>query len=710
MQTTQSTEMLWEQLAKLCPKLRSHIRISRQLFRGQRWYVLRDETTGKHLRISAAAFDLVGRFDGHLTVSTIYAYLQENETELDQQAVISVISNLHSLGALQGVTNKTAAQLIQEQHQRRGANRWAKWLNPLVIRIPLLDPDPLLEKLSPYCRCLFSRSAVLLWLVTVMLGVVVLLSHLTEVADEFRNEVQKPQNLILLWLLYPLLKVIHELAHGVCVKNWGGEVHEMGITFLVFAPVPYVDASASTSFPSKQKRIIVSIAGIAVELLAAALAIMAWALVEDGLLRDCAFGIFLIGAVSSLLFNANPLLKFDGYYVLQDLLEIPNLYSRSLAYYRYLCKRHILGLHAAESPQTAPGEHKWFLIFGALSQVYRFALMLFIVVFLTSRFAILGAMLGAYALFQQFCLPLYRACTYLGKAPELSGIRRRSVLRVVAIALLLLIVPVLVPLPHSTRAQGVVWVPEQGEVFAGAAGFVQRVVVAPGTRVSSGQVLLELSNPSLIRDIAALEADLQVLNINIASDTGQRHLLSNERAVLEERLAQRQKEKAALVVRANTDGIFVRAGYDIVAGRYYDRGEIIGQVVDSEQLIVRVVVPESKSGSLHQGIKGASIRLAENPLYPIAAFVQQQTPAANHTLPSATLGVWGGGGIALATSDPNGLTTSEKVFHLQLSIVSQTPIFGLGGRAYVKLQHTPMPLASRWVQSVQQLFLEYLPT
>ena len=221
---------------------------------------------------------------------------------------------------------------------------------------------------------------------------------------------------------------------------------------------------------------------------------------------------------STVLFNANPLLKFDGYFVLQDLLEIPNLYTRSLAYYRYLFKRHVLGLSHADSPRAASGEAGWFLVYGLLSQLYRLILLLWIVLFLMGKFALLGAIFGAWAILQQLVLPAYRLFIYIFRSPELSQNRQRSAGRFVAVLVVVLLLVAIVPLPHSTRVHGVTWVGAQGEVFAGTSGHVTDVMVEPGSEVSIGQRLFVLSNPALERDIAKLRADLKVINIHIAGE------------------------------------------------------------------------------------------------------------------------------------------------------------------------------------------------
>ncbi len=152
-----------------------------------------------------------------------------------------------------------------------------------------------------------------------------------------------PENLLLMWLVFPVLKLCHEFGHAFAVKARGGEVHEMGVMLLVLTPVPYVDASSAWAFRSKWQRFAVGGAGMMVELFIASIALFLWLAVEPGMFRALLYNIMLIAGISTVLFNANPLLRFDGYYMLMDWLEIPNLRTRSTQYIIYLCEKYLFG-------------------------------------------------------------------------------------------------------------------------------------------------------------------------------------------------------------------------------------------------------------------------------------------------------------------------------------------------------------------------------
>ena len=163
--------------------------------------------------------------------------------------------------------------------------------------------------------------------------------HWPELSENLADRVLAVENLLVMWLCFPVVKFLHELGHAYAVKNGGGEVHEMGIMLLVFTPVPYVDASAASGFRSKWRRALVGAAGMLTEILIAAVFIVVWVAAEPGWLRAIAFNVGLSAGVSTVIFNANPLLRFDGYYILSDLIEVPNLGARGNQYWRYLLER-----------------------------------------------------------------------------------------------------------------------------------------------------------------------------------------------------------------------------------------------------------------------------------------------------------------------------------------------------------------------------------
>ena len=191
-------------------------------------------------------------------------------------------------------------------------------------------------------------------------------------------------------LAFLALKALHEFGHGFAVKAFGGAVHEFGVMILVFAPLPYVDASAASAFRSKWRRALVGAAGMIVEVFFAALALYVWLAVEPGLVRALAFDAMLVAGVSTVMFNGNPLLRYDGYYILADLLEIPNLAQRANRYCGYLIDRYVFRTDGLKDFVATDGERIWFLLYAPTAFVYRQVVMLTIAVFIASQYLAVG--------------------------------------------------------------------------------------------------------------------------------------------------------------------------------------------------------------------------------------------------------------------------------------------------------------------------------
>ena len=228
-------------------------------------------------------------------------------------------------------------------------------------------------------------------------------------------------NLLLLALVFPLIKALHELGHATATRAGGGEVHDMGVMLLVLMPVPYVDASAASVLRSRWKRALVGAAGMLVELFVAALAFYVWRAAEPGLVRALCFNVMLVAGVSTLVFNGNPLLRYDAYYVLADLIEMPNLAQRATRYWGYLAERWLLRNRDALDPAETAGERAWFVGYGFTSTLYRLFVTVAIALFIGSRFFFFGVVLAAWAVAMMAVVPLVRALAQVRARPGQIG-------------------------------------------------------------------------------------------------------------------------------------------------------------------------------------------------------------------------------------------------------------------------------------------------
>lgn len=429
----------WYRVANVRPRLRNHAQIHRHVYRGEVWYVLQNHSTGKFHRFSAVANAVIGLMDGRRTIQEIWdiACARLGDEVPTQDEMIKLLSDLHRADILQ---TDTPPDLLELNRRRKmhGRMRWKQYLgNPLSLRFRLFDPDSLLGRLAPYCLPFFGRFGAMLYVGLIVWALVLAAMHWNELSSDVIDRVFAVDNLLLLWLVFPVIKLLHELGHGIATKVGGGEVHEMGVMLLVLMPIPYVDASAATGFRDKRSRALVGAAGMLVELLVAALAMIAWVNLSPGVERAMAYNVMLVAGVSTLLFNGNPLLRYDGYYILADYLEIPNLGQRANEYLGYLVNHYLFAVDGLQTPTTAPGEQRWFVFYGLASFAYRMFMMVSIALLVAGKFFFIGVVLALWAMINMLVVPAAKKLSYLFTSPSLTNQRRRALLVSGSVALFL---------------------------------------------------------------------------------------------------------------------------------------------------------------------------------------------------------------------------------------------------------------------------------
>ena len=703
----------WAQVAELRPRLRRDVRILVQDYRGERWYLLHDQGSGRFIRFNATAYEFLGRLDGDLAVQEILDLANgDDETPtLEPEDVLQILAQLHGAEVLRDGLPLGAQDVLNFYHQAQRFRRRRALSNPLALRIPLFDPDRVLDRMAGLARWMFSWPGLVAWLAVVGVAALLALAHAGDLAAAVGAKTLSASEILLFWALFPVIKALHELAHGLAVKAWGGEVHEVGINLLVFMPVPYVDASAAWAFRDKRRRALVGAAGIMAEVFVAALGLLVWLAVEPGLVRETALNAILIGGVSTLLFNGNPLLRFDGYYVLEDLIEVPNLATRSSRFYLYLIQRYLLGLADARSPVTAAGETAWFAFYGLVSPLYRLTVLIGIALYLASEFLVVGVVLAIWAVFMQIVRPLFRALRFVVTDPRLEARRVRG------LALLLLAVVagtalLAVPAPLVTRAQGVVWPEEQARVVSSVDGFVVEVSAASGDQVQAGDLLLRLDDRDLRAQRAVLVARLRELRDQQAAERQRSRvraaMVADDISAVQAELDQIDARIAGLEVRSAAAGRFYPTDPHVLHGKFLRQGEVIGYVFESQRPTVRAVVEQDRIGLLRSHPTSAEVMLADQRGTVVSAQLIREIPAGSEELPSSALGAAGGGDVAVDASDARGRTATDRVFQIELALPEGTAVSGVGGRAYVRLDHGRESLWRQWARRLRQLLLSRL--
>ena len=702
---------LWYRLAALRPALKSQARVRRHRFRGQVWYVVQDPASGRFNRFSPAAYQLLGLMDGHHTMDELWniAVEQLGDDTPSQEEVIRLLSQLHSADLLQCEVSPDSAELFERFARQSKSRQKSNWRNPFSIRFPLWNPDRFLIRTIPYLRPLFGWWGALLYCAIVAGALVLAGLHWPELGQNLSDRVLAADNLIVLGLCFPVVKLLHELGHGYAAKAGGGEVHEMGILLLVFMPVPYVDASAASGFRSKWQRVLVGAAGMLVEIFIAALFMFVWVAAEPGLLRAIAFNVILIAGVSTIIFNANPLLRFDGYFILSDLIEIPNLANRGTQYWRYLTERYLFRMTHVEPPLATAGERRWFLFYTPAALVYRTFVLIAIVLYIAAEWFFIGVALAIWGAISMLLWPVLKFIGYLFTLPRVSRIRRRATIAATGILVLAAALLFVVPMPFRIQTEGVVWLPEEAHVRAGADGFVRSVLVRPGSEVRAGAPLFESYDPVTTAQMRVIEArlaeleaklDYQLFNEKVQAELTRQELV-RERANYEH-MVRRAED---LVARSGVDGRFVAERADDMPGRYFRKGEALGYVIHDEHRVIRVVVGQDDVDLVRSRVKHVDVRLAEREEAVYRASMLREVPAAKEQLPSAALSSEGGGKFAADPHDRTGGKSLASTFQFDLGWASDVPNVSYGGRVHVRFALEPEPLAHQWYRRIRQAFL-----
>lgn len=701
----------WHNVAELKPRLLPHARIYRHVYRGEPWFVVQDTTAGRYHRVSPGAYAMLTRMDGAHTMQSLWddALKQGGDQIPTQDEVVELLMQLYTNDLLHCDVTPDAAELF-ERYRKRRRMKWKQWLlNPLSLKIPLIDPNAFLTRWAERLAWLFSVRGALLWIVVVVPALLLAAQHWDELTDNLSDRVLAASNLLVLALLYPIIKALHELGHGFATKVWGGTVHEMGLMFLVFAPVPYVEASAASAFPSKHRRAIVGAAGMLVETFIAALAMYAWVLVEPGMVRSLLFNIMLVAGISTVIVNGNPLLRFDGYFILVDLIEMPNLAQRGQRYLRFLSDRYLFSAKAIDPPQETKSERRWLFFYTIGSWIYRVLITVSIILFVAGEFFIFGVLLALWGLFTLVAMPVWKSIKHLLTSPTLQRNRQHAIKVALGLVAGVLMFLTFVPLPLRTQTEGVVWLPDQALVRAGADGFFERWLVTPGAYVKNGTPVAVMRDPQLEAELGVAEARVAEAQARYRAegfaDPVQGDILRQQLEHEEHALRRVQERHDRLTLRSETDGILTAPRDQDLTEQFFKKGELIAYILDRHQLIARTVVTQDDIDLVRTSLNSAEIRFADAIPQIHGVEVIREVPGGVDELPTAALSPNGGGKIATDPQDQNGLKTLERIFLLDLSLPPNTPPSAFGERVYVRFDHRAEPLASQWYRRLRQLFL-----
>ena len=700
----------WHRVAQLRVGLRPNVRVRKQFFRGRQWYVLHDPFNNEFFRLRPEAYFFISRLRPDRTVEQVWHECMEKAPDdvPGQEDVIGLLAQLHFANLLYSRAATDSDKLFERYKKRKQRELQSKLMSIMFIRIPLFDPDRFLKKIMPLAEMLVGPVGAVLWLMVVLTAAKLVFDRFDEAVNQAQG-VLAPGNLFWLYAALVFVKTLHEFGHAVVCRRYGGEVHTMGVMFLIFTPLPFVDATSSWAFRSHWHRTLVGAAGMLVEIFVASLAVFVWAKSGQGTVHSLAYNVMFIASVSTVLFNANPLLRFDGYYILSDLLDIPNLSSRSMNHLRHLAETRLFGCKDSTSPAETRREAVWFTVFGILSGIYRVVVFSGILLFVADKFLLAGLVMVVVCLISWVIVPLGRFLDYLGTSPKLARTRARAVAVSAGLALGTVLLLAVIPFPNRFRAPGIMEAENYLVVVNDGPGYVREVLVPSNTWVAAGTPLARMTNHELDLEIEAARAQLDEVT---AMETKARSRaiadlepIFKRRETIVQTLDELRAEKQALVVRAKKSGVWVCPRGGELPGAWLPRGTEIGEIVGDGDFRFSAVVAQDEAADLFvDTIRKAEVRIFGQGGDDIAVDALEIIPYQQERLPSAALGWFAGGEVAVSTSDGSGLKAAEPFFLIHGKLTPADGVLFVHGRSgKMRLTLPPKPLLFQLWHAFRQL-------
>jgi len=700
----------WHRIAGLKVSLRPTVKVRRQFFRGEKWYVLQDPFNNTFFRLRPEAYDLISRLRPDRTVEEVWEECLHRRPDdaPGQEDVQQLLTQLYYSNLLYSEMPADSAKLFERYKERiqREVSDW--FLNIMFVRIPLIDPENFLKKFRSLIKLIIGPLGAIVWLVVVAAASKCVFDRF-DLVSEMAQGILAPDNLFLLYVGLVFIKTFHEFGHAMVCKRYGGEVHIMGIMMLIFTPMPYIDASSSWAFRSRAQRVFVGAAGMIMEFFVAALAVFVWAYTGTGTVHSLAYNIMFIASVSTVLFNGNFLLHFDGYYILADLMDIPNLAPRSFQQLRHLAEKYLLGYKDSFSPAQTLKEAFWLCLYGVSSGIFHVFVFTHIILFVMDKFLLAGMIIAIVCIIAWGLVPFYHLIEYLASSPRLAKSRPQAIAVCIGITALVLFFLTIFPFPNRFRAPGVLEAVDYIRVVNSAPGYVETLLTSSGTYVEEGTSLMKLSDRELDIELkttnAQKEETLALQMRAMSEEVADLKPIQKRLEVIDSRLEDLKKQHEDLIVKARQAGIWVAPKASEMIGTWVPKGTALGELVSQGRFRFSTVVSQDDSANLFvDQITKAEVRLFAHAGTNIEVENYKIIPFQHEKLPSAALGWFGGGDVAVSPTDKTGLQASEPFFQIYADLKPSseaTFLQGLSGK--LRFSMHPEPLLVQLGRSFRQL-------
>jgi putative peptide zinc metalloprotease protein len=677
------------------PLLREGLSLARgPVSEGTPTWTLYDPARHRFIRLGWRDFEILSRWELRSPEAIIGSLNQETTIEACEAEIAQLAEFARNAGLLRADGPADTARLARlREVQQMGAFHWLVH-HYLFLRIRLVNPDRFLSATLPAVRWMFSRG----WLIAlemIVLTGVFLVSRQWETYTHSLVEQFTPSGIFWMALALCVTKIFHELGHGYACKHFGCRVPSMGIAFLVLWPVLWTDTTDAWRLIDRRQRLVIDIAGMVAEITIAVLATLAWAVLPPGPLRSAAFVLSSTTWILTLLVNLSPLMRFDGYYILSDLLDFPNLQERGFAMARWWLRELLFRPRQPPPEPLPPRTRRIVICYAFAAWAYRFVLFVSIALLVYHfAFKALGIVLMAIELWYFVIGPILRelaAWIHL-TAKFRPNLHTAATLAVVAALMALLVVP----WRGRVDAPGILRAAQQAPVMVTEPGCVTWLA-APDTRIEAGKAVARLESTEIAHAVAVARAQLDAAQAELTARSVDGDRRRSQQAAAARRseavaaVARANERAAALELRAKTAGLICDVPPGLRVGDCLARAEPVGVIVDPTTALVEAYVGEADLDRVTVGATAHFTR-AEKPELNLRVSSVAQTSTRSLDVPE--LASSHGGPIGVRSTKSGSLVPEHTVYRVTFDVATASDPVRSRSVGYVAIEAPAQSFAS----------------
>ncbi len=634
-------------------------------------WVIVDSARNKYFSIGWLAFQLLSRWTLGKASLLIERLKIESALDVDNEEIQALLEFLYAnsltLDPVSGSSNDYYEQYLASKPS------FIMWLihNYLFIKIPLVKPTQFLRRTLVYVEPVFSITTASFIALLGLLGLYIVGRQWDSFTSTFLHFFNL-QGLIFYFISLVFIKILHELAHAYTAVRYGCKVPTMGVAFLVMFPILYTDTSDTWKIKSPKERVHVGAAGMTIEFYVACIATFCWAFLPDGVLKSAAFLLATTSWIMSLAINLNFLMRFDGYYILSDLLGIQNLQKRSFDIGKWRLTELLFGL-GLKPPEALPEKMiRKLYVYAFAVAIYRFFLFIGIALLVYYMFfKLLGVILFLIEIIWFIVLPVIKLMQ--GWWEMKSKIVRSRRFYFTATIFLLFIITLIYPWNTSISVPAVYHSQEKTTLYTTSPGYIQNNLMEKGSSVRKGDILLKLTSPELEFEIESTQKQIDILRLQAKRIAASSEELSNIQIIVQQLQEQRSKldglyeKQSRFLIRAPIDGVIFDTQESLHKNRWVNPSLPLATIAQTDKPVIEGVITEEVLARIEKLAPAKFI--PDNPqLDSIWSFVLDIEMANLKILELPALGSIYGGKIPVHFNENQQLVPDKSAFKVRFSV------------------------------------------